>query len=163
MAEIAVAASAAGLASLGIQCCKGLRTYYSSFKAYDEQIGANIEQTQVLAVLFENLERVLSRNAANPARTSSLQRVDGILSKCRDRVERLRSVLEKCQSTTLPSGQLGSLQKIKTRALFPFRQQTLITVRENVESLRSNLQFALNISQMCVSLPPTSIAVLKAE
>ena len=148
MAEVAAAASAAGLASLGIQCCKGLTTYYNSCKAYDEQIGAVHEQIQVLTALFEMLKRVLSRNAANPSQASSLQQVDGILNMCLGRLQALQVFLETCQSVTLPNSTAVLLQKIKARALFPFKEKTLLTLRENVQSLRDDIQFALSVLQM---------------
>ncbi|KAL8909239.1 MAG: hypothetical protein Q9171_005126 [Xanthocarpia ochracea] len=151
MAEVAVAASAAGLASLGIQCCKGLTTYYNSYKAYDEQIGTSHKQVLALTALFKKLERLLSRNTTNPAQVSQLQHIDKILflnpDSCRHKLQKLESVLQKCQRTTLPSGKVTLMLKIKSRALFPFREQTLLTVRENVRSLRDDLKFALNIFQ----------------
>ena len=161
MAEFAAAASAAGLASLGIQCCKGLTTYYNSYKAYDEQVGAILEQIQVLTALFEELERVLSRNAANSSQASSLQQVDGILHMCRGRLQTLQSFLEKCQSVALPNSTSVSLQKIKARALFPFKEKTLLTLRENVQSLRNDIQFALSVLQMYVLALLNSAAMLK--
>ncbi|KAL8943287.1 MAG: hypothetical protein Q9211_001034 [Gyalolechia sp. 1 TL-2023] len=163
MAEFAAAASAAGLASLGIQCCKGLTTYYSSYKAYDKQIGAIFEQIQVLTAFFVKLERVLSRNAAYPSQASSLQQVDGILTMCRGRLQKLQSVLDQCQSVTLPNSTSVSLQKIKARALFPFREQTLLTLRENVQSLRGDLHFALSVLQIDLEMEQNqSIASLAA-
>ncbi|KAL8938344.1 MAG: hypothetical protein Q9216_003945 [Gyalolechia sp. 2 TL-2023] len=149
MAE--VAASAAGLASLGIQCCKGLTTYYNSYKAYDEQTGATLEQIQVVTTLFENLERVLSRNAANPTQVSHLQQVDRILNLCQGRIQKLQSVLEKCQGVALPSNTSDAWRRIKSQALFPFREQTLLTLRDNVQSLVGDLQLALNILHLYVS------------
>ncbi|KAL8856106.1 MAG: hypothetical protein Q9178_007301 [Gyalolechia marmorata] len=163
MAEFAAAASAAGLASLGIQCCKGLTTYYNSYKAYDEQIGAILEQIRVLAALFEKLERVLSRNAANSSQASSLQQVDGILHMCRGRLQTLQSFLEKCQSVALPNSIAVLLQKIKARALFPFKEKTLLTLRENVQSLRDDIQFALSVLQIDLEMEQNqSIASLAA-
>ncbi|KAL9032166.1 MAG: hypothetical protein Q9180_006659 [Flavoplaca navasiana] len=161
MAEFAAAASAAGLASLGIQCCKGLTTYYNSYKAFDELIGAIHEQIQVLTALFKMLERVLSRNAANPSQASSLQQVDGILNKCWGRLQALQAFLETCQSVALPNSTAVLLQKIKARALFPFKEKTLLTLRENVQSLRDAIQLALNVLQLYVSALLNSAAILK--
>ncbi|KAL8840045.1 MAG: hypothetical protein Q9176_004067 [Flavoplaca citrina] len=161
MTEVAAAASAAGLASLGIQCCKGLTTYYNSYKAYDEQIGAVHEQIQVLTALFEMLERVLSQNAANPSQASSLQKVDEILNMCQGRLQVLQAFLETCRSVALPNSTAVLLQKIKARALFPFKKKTLLTLRENVQSLRDDIQFALSVLQMYVSAILNSAEMLK--
>ena len=160
MAELAAAASGAGLVSLGIQCCKGLTAYYSSYKAYNEQIGGTHEEIEVLKSLFENLERVLSRNTADPAQESYVQQVDAIITLCRGRLQNLQSVLENCQSIALPSSISARLQKIKSQALFPFKEQTLLTLRENVQSLRGDLQFALHVFQAYVPTLFTLAAML---
>lgn len=161
MAEVAAAASAAGLASLGLQCCKGLTTYYNSYRNYDEQIGATHEQIQGLTAIFEQLDRLLSRNAANLAQSSSLQQANRSLDRCRGSLTKLDSMLRGCQSVALPNTTLASWRRIKSQALFPFREQTLRTLRENVQSLRDDLQLALDIFQTYVSALPDSTAMLK--
>ncbi|KAL8713651.1 MAG: hypothetical protein Q9225_006717 [Loekoesia sp. 1 TL-2023] len=147
MAEFAAAASGAGLASLGIQCCKGLTTYYFSFKTYDEQIRATHEQIEVLRSLFEKLERMLSRNTADPAQQSYVRQVDEIIILCRGGLQKLQSVLEECQRIAVPNSPSARLRKIKSQALFPFKEQTLLTVRENAKSLQDTLRLALQVFQ----------------
>ena len=145
MAELAAVASGAGLASFGLQCCKGLAVYYSSYKAYDEQIGATHEEIEILTKLFQNLEDVLSRIPVDPAQASSVKHVESILDLCRGRLQRLRDVLDNCQSIALSNNKLVRLQRIRSKALFPFKEQTLLTLRKNVHSLREDLQLALQV------------------
>ncbi|KAL8901691.1 MAG: hypothetical protein Q9207_005077 [Kuettlingeria erythrocarpa] len=164
MAEVAAAASAAGLASLGLQCCKGLTTYYSSYQAYDERIGAAFEQIQGLTAIFEQLERLLSQQTRPPAQGSSLQQVDTCLNRCRGSLNKLESMLQICQSVALPNTTMASWRKIKSQALFPFREQTLRTLRENVQSLRDDLQVSLSILQTDMEIAQNlSIASLAAS
>ena len=145
MAEFAAVASGAGLASFGLQCCKGLAVYYSSYKAYDEQIRATHEEIDILTNLFRRLEHILSGVPVDPAQVSSVKQVEGILGSCRGRLQTLQDVLHKCQSITLSNTSSARLQRIKSQALFPFKEQTLLTLRENVHSLRENLQLALQV------------------
>ena len=149
MAEFAAAASAAGLASLGIQCCKGLTDYYSSYKTYNEQIGAIYEEIELLKSLFEKLERVLSRSTAHPVRESYVQQVNKIISSCRARLQELQSVLDNCERIASPriNSTSARMRNIKSQALFPFKEQTLLTLRKNAQSLRDNLQLALHVFQ----------------
>ena len=151
MAELAAVASGAGLASFGIQCCKGLTAYYSSYKAYDEQVGAIHQEIEILTSLFEKLERVLSRNTADPAQESYKKQIDEIIILCRGKLQKLQSVLETCQSVALPNPTLARLKKIKSQTLFPCKEKTLLTLRENVQSLRENLLLALHVLQTYVS------------
>lgn len=145
MAEFAAFASGAGLASFGLQCCKGLASYYSSYKAYNEQIGATHEEIEILTSLFQRLEHVLSRILVDPAQASYVKQVEGIIGLCRGRLQTLHDVLHKCQSITLSNNTSARLQRIKSQALFPFREQTLLTLRKNVHSLREDLQLALHV------------------
>ena len=84
MAEFAAAASGAGLASLGVQCCNGLAEYYASYQTYDEQIGAAQEGIQVLTTTnFEVLERVISQYASDLAYEAAIRQVETILTLCK--------------------------------------------------------------------------------
>ena len=148
MATLAAVASGAGLASFGLQCCKGLAGYYSSYKAYNEQIGATHEEIEILTSLFQTLEDLLSRVSVDPAQASGVKQVDGILGLCQGRLQTLQYVLQKCQSITLSNNTSARLQRIKSQALFPFKEQTLLTLRENMHSLRENLQLALQVFHM---------------
>ena len=145
MAEVAAVASGAGLASFGLQCCKGLANFYSAYKAYDEKIGATHEEIEILTKLFHNLEDVLSRTPVDPVQASSVKRVNETLGLCRARIQKLQDVLDKCQSIASPNNKLVKLQRIKSKALFPFKEQTLLVLRENVHSLRGDLQLALHV------------------
>ena len=145
MAEFAAVASGAGLASFGLQCCKGLANYYSSYKAYNEQIGATHEEIEILTSLFQRLEDLLSQVPVDPAQASYVKQVEGILGLCRGRLQTLQDVLIKCQSITLSNNASARLQRIKSQALFPFKERTLLTLRENVHSLREDLQLALHV------------------
>lgn len=145
MAELAAVASGAGLASFGVQCCKGLAVYYSSYKAYDEQIGATHEEIEILTKLFQSLEHVLSRIPVDPVQASSVKQVESILDPCRVRLQKLQDVLDGCQSIARPNKKSARLQRIKSKASFPFKEQTLLSLRENVRSLREDLQLALQV------------------
>ncbi|KAG7002196.1 hypothetical protein G7Y79_00028g062170 [Physcia stellaris] len=48
-------------------------------------------------------------------------------------------------SITLSNNASARLQRIKSQAIFPFKERTLLTLRENVHSLREDLQLALHV------------------
>ena len=150
MAEFAAAASGAGLASLGVQCCRGLANYYSSYKAYNEQIGAMYEEVAVLTSLFERIERLLSQHTAEPAQAASVQEVDKIMKLCRGRLNTLEAYLKRCQDSGTASNSAVRLPKTRSRILYPFREKSLLTLRDNVQNLRGDLQLSLQILQAYV-------------
>ena len=147
MAEVAAVASGAGLASFGLQCCKGLANYYSSYKAYDEKIGATHEELEILTKLFQNLENLLSRIPVDPAQASSLKHVERIIDLSRGRLQTLQDVLDSCQSIASSKKKSTRLQRIKSKTLFPFKEQTLLIVRENVHNVRDDLHLAMQVFQ----------------
>ena len=148
MAEFAAAASGAGIASLGVQYCRGLATYYSSYKDYDEQIGAIEEQIEMLTSLFEQLGRSLSRLSVNTVEASSVHEIESILGRCQRKLQALNVHLRKCQAVPVPQISSAKLANLKSRVLYPFREKSLLTLRENVQNLQGELQLSLQILQM---------------
>ncbi|KAL8903185.1 MAG: hypothetical protein Q9171_007488 [Xanthocarpia ochracea] len=76
---------------------------------------------------------------------------------CRGRLQALQAFLETCQSVALPNSTAVLLQKIKARVLFPFKEKTLLTLRENVQSLRDDIQFALSVLQIDLEMEQNQI------
>ena len=152
MAEFAAAASGGGLASLEVQCCKGLAEYYSSYKSCDQQIEATYKEIEILTNIFGVLERALSQHYTDQAQEATIKQIESNLTACQERVGILQTYLESCRNVGATSDSSVQLQRVKTPALFPFREKTLRLLRENVQSLRDDLQLALETLQLYVSI-----------
>ena len=148
MAELATAGSLVGLISLSIQSCQGLISYYSAWKSYDEQIGHTHRNLDELRITCENLERELQRiiQYQEPA----VQQVVRLIASCQDGINSLRDALEQCHSVQIPDTLTAKIRLYRSRALFPFRKQTLERLKYTVHSIQGNLGSALQILQLCV-------------
>ena len=149
MAELAAAGSVVGLISLSIQSCQGLTSYYSAWKSYDEQISQTYRNVNELKILCESLGRELQRitHYQEPA----VQQVNRLIASCQDGIKSLRDALDKCHSTQVPHNLATRIELHRVRALYPFKRQTLQSLRDTVDGIQRNLGTAVQILQMYVS------------
>ena len=148
MAELAAAGSLVGLISLGIQSCQGLTSYYSAWKSYDEQISQTYRNVNELRITCENLERELRRIDRDQA--PAVEQVSRLIVSCQDGIDSLRYALQRCHSTQIPQNLAAKIHSYRSRALYPFRKQTLQSLRDTVHNMQGNLSFALQILQLYV-------------
>lgn len=150
MAELATAGSLVGLISLSIQSCQGLTSYYSAWKSYDEQIGHTHRNLEELRTTCETLELELQR--ITQYQEPAVQQVVRLIASCRDRINNLHHALEQCRSVQIPHTLAAKLELYRARALYPFRKQTLNTLKDNVHSVQSNLSSAMQVLQVYVGI-----------
>jgi hypothetical protein len=75
-----VAASAVGVASLGIQVCQGLLAYYDAWKAYDHDIASTYNAITDLRDTLTILETTLQQEGD----TERVRRVKTCVNNCKD-------------------------------------------------------------------------------
>ena len=92
---LSIAASAAGLVSLGLTVCSGLLDYYNSWKDQPSDITEMCESLEVLGKIFKLLDQKVRHPLLN---RESVDRVTESLITCDAGVKRLRSKLEKMRS-----------------------------------------------------------------
>ncbi|KAH8704770.1 hypothetical protein BGW36DRAFT_421364 [Talaromyces proteolyticus] len=150
-----IAGTAAGVISLGLSVCQGLLAYYGEFKLFHEQIDEVTSRISSLDGILNTLQNMLI-NAhlliTSPTAQSTAIAVDSII-RCRNGLQRLQKMLEKCQNTTLSNNLLGANIQVN-RMLYPFRRATLIALMETINWLQANLSTSLqmlNISMLIVS------------
>ena len=148
MAELATAGSLVGLITLSIQSCHGLASYYSTWKSYDEQIGHTHRDLDELRTTCETLERELQR--VTQYQEPAVQQVVRLIASCQDGINALRHALEQCHSVQIPHTLAAKLELYRARALYPFRKQTLKTLKDNVHNVQGNLSSALQVLQLYV-------------
>ena len=146
MAELATAGSLVGLISLSIQSCQGLTSYYFAWRSYDQQISATHHSLHELRITCENLERELQR--VTQYQEPAVQQVVRLIASCRDGINTLHHALEQCHSTQIPQTLNAKIELYRARALYPFRKQTLQTLKDIVHSIQGNLSSALQILQL---------------
>lgn len=89
------------------------------------------------------LERELQKITQH--QESAVQQVIRLIASCQDGIESLRHALARCHSTQVPHSLAARVELCGARALYPFRKQTLRTLKDAVQSVQGNLGSALQI------------------
>ena len=84
-----VVSSAVGIASLGIQVCQGLLSYYKSWKSYSTDITRACQYVDDLKQTFELLEVTLPQQERDPA---GIKRAEECLALCTDGLNDLENI-----------------------------------------------------------------------
>lgn len=115
----AVAASAIGVVSLGLQVCHGLMSYCESYRsqnsdnaqAYDKIDGLR----STLALLQSSLPQL------DPSIAVTAENVKKRILSCSQGVQKLREILVECSQHVVPETYNEKIQKCALKALYPFK------------------------------------------
>lgn len=140
MEAFGAASASAGLISLGITACQGLLVYYRSWKDADETVNNMYGSIEALTRTFMVLERSISSPTLNK---DAIQRVNESTESCKHGISALNKKLAKIkQQTNQASWKERSWARLKG-TLYPFKESTLIMLKERCNDLRDNLTLAL--------------------
>ena len=146
MEGFAVASSAAGLVSLGLTICEGLLNFYASWKGAEDDIKSMYSSVEVLTKVF-----ICLRNSIQQTRFSKdiVAIVEESIATCKSGVEALKRKLSKINSVLQANyGWSHRLRSQFHRALYPFKESTIVKLKEICSDLQGNLTLALETLQM---------------
>lgn len=145
MDAFCVASTAAGLISLGITVCQGLLVYYRSWNDADETISNMYGSIEALTRTFMILERSISSSTLNK---EAILRVNESMESCEQGISALNKKLAKIQlHTNQGSWKERSWARLKG-TLYPFKESTLMMLKERCNELRDNLILAVAALQV---------------
>lgn len=140
-----VVGSAVGIASLGIQVCQSLLSYYDEWKDYHSDIRDTSSCIEDLGKTFAKLKVLLQ----DPGRNDEESRAATIrLQSCEDDLVRLQEKLVKLREHDRPNGLRQKTWAELQRAFYPLRASNLIKIRQLVASLTGNLSLTLQTLQI---------------
>lgn len=139
MAEFGVAGSAVGVISLGIQVCQGLLQYYGGWKGGREDVASMYSSVENLA---ETL-RALQQTVQGKSLSVNAKNVQSSIAACETGIQELQRKLAKVQKVR-GSDTVSKLHEQGRRLLYPFRESTLIKLKEIVSDIRANLNLAVD-------------------
>lgn len=155
---ISVAGSAVGVISIGIQVCQGLLSYYHAWRSYNGQVSHVYNKIEGLNATLENLQLSFEKLGSN---TPAAQNVIRNIASCEVGVKALGTTLEKFSSIKVPQGVREKLHSYSLQTMFPFRQDTLKSMKDLVTDLQNNLDSALQVLEMYVNFSCTIISWAK--
>ncbi|KAH7407373.1 hypothetical protein BKA64DRAFT_415188 [Cadophora sp. MPI-SDFR-AT-0126] len=141
-----MAEAAIGVVSLGIQVCQGLLKYYGSWKDGRKDAAAMCSSVESLSATLAQLEQTL----AGVSEVNTI--INDSIEACRSSIEELEKKLSKVQSIADPGKLTTKIHDHGRRLLYPFRESTLVKLREIVTDIRSNLALAVDTTQLQTSL-----------
>ena len=144
-----VAGPAVGIASLGIQICQSLLSYYDGWKDYGPNIRSTYDSITDLSETLALLKASLDGGTLDPERA---ERVNSCAQACKDSLESLRKRSQKLQTYGEPKGFQQKAWTDLQRAWYPLRANTLAQLRKSVDDIRERLQLALQVLQLNVSI-----------
>ena len=145
-----IAASAAGVLSLGLSACNGLLKYYSAYKNSGSAVSTMYSQLLSLTKTLTLIEGIMHDEQAQFDRASR-KRLDESLESCRIAAETLEKKLKKVTIYSEPEKVAQGRPNIRgmvQKASFPFRESTLIKLKEIMTDFRGDLILVLDVLQM---------------
>ncbi|KAJ5605672.1 hypothetical protein N7510_008453 [Penicillium lagena] len=147
MAELSIAASVAGLLSLGIQVTESLVKFYTTYKEQDTDVARTTESLDNLLGIFRSLDIVLQNRQFSIDEKDLVQEINQAIQKCDGIIEQLQSECDRFQQVSEANFK-GRIQTAKNRVAYPFRKGTLQNLEEDIREIRDNLSIALNVLQL---------------
>lgn len=141
-----VAGTAVGIASLGIQVCQGLLSYYDAWKSYDTDISGTYDAVTDLSKTLTILKTTL-REEVDRERVG---RVDTCVKGCEDALLKLDEKRRSLQEYSQPEGLRQKMRSGLQRSWYPFRKETLAALKGSVTDVQERLKLALQVLQLDV-------------
>jgi hypothetical protein len=152
-----VAGSAVGIASLGIQICQGLLSYYDAWKSFNSDISSTYQSIDDLSRTLISLKASLSNDDLDQEKKD---RVKSCIHLCEGSLGKLSQKSQKLRKSGQPEGFRQNAWAELQRTWYPFRASTLAKLREIVAEAREQLKLAVQELQLDVSA--TSQRILRS-
>ncbi|KAL9095457.1 MAG: hypothetical protein Q9165_002328 [Trypethelium subeluteriae] len=134
--------AAVGVISLGIQCFQGIISYYKPFCEQDKVVAVTTASVDNLNGILTALLGIINPPSSQ-LNADALALVIKSIASCEGPVDELKVVLNKIGTNTPEATSKKKAHKFVVRALYPFKESTLMKLREIVQDLRGNLSLAI--------------------
>ena len=141
---LGISSNIAGLINLGFSVCHGLWLYYEAWKDAEQDMRKMYSSIESLTKTFAILKDVVGRPCFD---ARIIKRIEECVAMCEDGINCLHKKLSKIR-TTSPTGSNWKLKVHLQRALYPFKESTLMKLKEVSSDLQDQLCLALNILQV---------------
>ena len=144
---LSVAASVAGLISLGIQVTQSLVDFYNAYENRDSELVHTIERLDSLLDIFQCLRKILSDRHFQAEERSLVESIETSINSCEEFIQELQDECQKF-SETPSQGIKAAVRVAGRRVTYPFRRSTLQKLDEDIDDIRGNLSSALSVLQL---------------
>jgi ankyrin repeat domain-containing protein 50 len=149
-----------GVVSLGIQVSQGLISYYNEFRGQNEEIdslGSNLDALRHTLLVLEALmggDQQIVLQSADLVKTNIISTLGGIsrlqnfLTKCRQHAVDGSAKPSSSASPAGPSNRSNQAKSLLNKVAFPFKRNTLNSMKAIVTDLQASLSLALSTLQL---------------
>ena len=142
MEALSISSGVAGLISLGITACQGLLDYYDSWKNAESNVTSMYTSIQALTKTLKLLELAVQHQTFHP---DIVIRVEDCIKSAHNGIQSLEKKLNKVRLVPAQDEWRAKAKSQFHRALFPFKESTLVKLNELGNELRDDLSLALNL------------------
>lgn len=146
MDGLSVAASVAGILSLGIQVTQSLTDYYEAYKGQKSEIANIAKKLKNLLCVFESLRRQMTDRKFRADENGLLETIEGSIQMCEENIQELQTKIEKFKDSSSNTIQVAA-QTTTRQLAYPFKQSTLRKLDADIDEIVSNLSLALAVLQ----------------
>lgn len=145
MDPVSITSSCVGILSFGLTVCHGLLEYYRSWKDAEGDVTKMYLAIQGLAKTLALVKLAVDHKELN---RSIVSQIESSINATEAGIKNLRKKLDKIK---ISAPQHGWKEKTKfqfRRALYPFKESTLVKLKELSNEQCENLGLAINLLQM---------------
>ncbi|ORY19330.1 hypothetical protein BCR34DRAFT_210887 [Clohesyomyces aquaticus] len=144
---LSVAASVAGIISLGIQVTQSLVNFYEAYRGQKSEIAGIAEGLKILLLILEALRDQLSnRKFRGDEEKALLKCIEASIENCEDSIEELQAKIERFGQESSDNIRAAVRSSVR-RVAYPFKQSTLQKLNADIDEIASNIKFALAVLQ----------------
>ncbi|CAK7229957.1 hypothetical protein SEUCBS140593_007422 [Sporothrix eucalyptigena] len=126
-----IAASIAGLVSLGIQVTQSLVDYYTAYTGREADVAHTTKKLNRLAGMLESLRCHLVDRKFLPDEQDLLKTIESAIQDCEECIRELQSLCDKVKDNST-AGIRATARASTRRLAYPFRKGTLQTIDDTV-------------------------------
>ena len=146
MDGLSVAASVAGIISLGIQVTQSLIDFYEAYKGQKSDIANTAKKLENLLCVLESLRRQLTNRKFRADEQDLLETIEGSIEVCEENIHELQTKVDKYKDSS--GDGIRAAARTATRQLaYPFRHSTLLKLDADIDEIVSHLSLALQVLQ----------------
>lgn len=143
---LSVAGTAVGITSLGIQVCQGLVWYLRSVQGKRAEIAQDLGEIQTLISIFYALNDILPK--INQTRCTEATTIRRCLEDSEGKLLELQQLLVKLRGPYESTANRDKMREAGRTLVYPFRADTLKSLRQSLRELLNNLNLAIDITSL---------------
>ncbi|RMZ86570.1 hypothetical protein DV736_g6204, partial [Chaetothyriales sp. CBS 134916] len=144
---LSVAASVAGLLSLGLQSTEYLYNYYTACRDRHRDLAKIADQLGGLLESLQIIDQIVRTRTWRPTEQSIKQSVENSITRSEDTINVLQAEVDKFKNEPADDWRKKAVV-VGRRAAYPFKRSTLEDLGDDVSDFRDNLSIALQALQL---------------